>query len=326
MNEPIAQQVMGAAVSRAFRRTAPRNAPARLPPPLGDGHNEPAVGLGLEGISKNARKRIAREKRLADRKKARKEERRALRTRKKQQRKAEREAMLRELPAEERERVMKERIQTMRTGRAEDRERRAQVKDILENHTRFAVCIDLGWNDQMYEKEQKSLARQLAYSYNAMRRCAENNLVPLSMSITGIDDVIKPVMTSAAQGWETWPIKLSEKDLVDTHSRENLVYLTHDADDVLQALDPDAVYVIGGIVDRNRLRCATMDKANQLGIKTARLNLDRNISLQHGTPVLTVNHCVEILMYAANGMSWRDAYLKVLPVRKGLKTAEVKQE
>lgn len=317
---------MGATVSRAFWRTAPRNAPARLPPTPVDGRNEPVAGSGLGGISKNARKRIAREKRLTDRKKARKEQRRALKTHKQQQRKAEREANLRELPAQERERVVKERIQTMRAGRAEERERRAQVKDILENHTRFAVCVDLGWNDQMYEKEQKSLARQLAYSYNAMRRCVENNMVPLSMSITGIDDVIKPVMTFAAQGWETWPVKLSEQGLVDAHDREKLVYLTHDADDVLQTLDPDAVYVIGGIVDRNRLRCATMDKASHLGIKTARLNLDRNISLQHGTPVLTVNHCVEILIYAANGMSWRDAYLKVLPVRKGVKTAEIKEE
>lgn len=316
---------MGATLSRAFWRTAPRHAPARLPPTTGERRGDGTIHSGLEGISKNARKRIAREKRLADRKKARKEEQKAAKARKRQQRKEEREARLKELPAEERERVMQERILTMQAGRAEDKERRAQMKEALLNHTRYAVCIDLGWNDQMYEKEQKSLARQLAYSYNALRKCVENNMVPLSMSIAGIDDVIKPVMTFAAQGWETWPMKLSEKGLLETHDREKLVYLTHDAEEVLQTLDPEAVYVIGGIVDRNRLRCATMDKATKLSIKTARLNLDRNISLQHGTPVLTVNHCVEILVYAANGMSWRDAYLKVLPVRKGIKTAQLNE-
>ncbi|CDF33817.1 unnamed protein product [Chondrus crispus] len=316
---------MGVALSRLFWEKAPRDHGhvARLPAARGEREDGRRTGqTELQGISKNAQKKVAREKRLADRKKARKEEKKRQKALVKVQKRAERQARFEKLPAEERERAIQERAAAMKAGRAEEREKRAKVKDALQNRTRYSVCIDLGWNDQMFEKEQRSLARQLAYSYNALRKCVESDMVPLSMSIAGIDDVIKPVLSFSAQGWETWPVKLSENSLLETHEKEKMVYLTHDAEDVLQTMDPDAIYVVGGIVDRNRLRCATMDKATRLGIKTARLNLDRNISLQHGTPVLTVNHCVEILVNAANGMSWRDAYLKVLPVRKGISTAK----
>lgn len=313
---------MGASLSQLFR--GPTQANALPAPPVRNvsPYRGSTVGPTLQGISKNARKKVAREKQLKERKERRKAERRAEQARTKLRKRAEREESMKALPPEERDRIQRERVEAMRAGRAEEREKRAQIRQLLENRTRFAVCIDLGWNDHMFDKERKSLARQLAYSYSALRKCAEDGMTPLAMSITGVDDVMKPVMTYVAQGWDSWPVAMTDKELADFHNPEKLVYLTHDADEVLHSLDPDAVYVIGGIVDRNRLRCATIDKARKNGIKAARLNLDANISLQHGTPVLTVNHCVEILIYAANGMSWKDAYLKVLPVRKGVRTAD----
>lgn len=269
-------------------------------------------------VSKNALKRRAREQRLQERKKRRKDERRALKAQKKIDKRRERQENLRNFSPEEREKILAERIRVMREGRAQERARRAHVREILTTRTKYNVCIDLGWNQAMYEKEQKSLARQLAYSYNALRKTVDDGLVPIRLSICGIDDVIKPVLSFVANGWQSWPVQLSDKNLVETHDPRRLVYLTHESTDVLEELDPDDVYIIGGIVDRNRLKGATLSKAKELGIRTARLNLDSNLTLQHGTPVLTVNHCVEILTHAANGLTWKDAYRKVLPVRKGV--------
>lgn len=315
---------MGNKLSHVLNGSSP-NAPVPLPPTPPSSPPSPrkqrtdiAEAGRLEGISKNQRKKMDREKRLQERKRARKEQRRFYQAKRKAEKRAEREMYLNSLSAEEREQFKQERLEVMRAERAEERKRRAQIKDVLENHTRYAVCIDLGWNEQMVEKEQRSLARQLSYSYNVLRKCVENGKTPLAMSVTGVDSTIKPVLSFAAQGWETWPIKFSERSLIQYHDKNKLVYLTHDAKEVLHTLDPEMVYVIGGIVDRNRLVGATFSKAMDLKIKTARLNLDTEISIQHGTPVLTVNHCVEILVYAANGMTWKDAYKKVLPFRKGI--------
>ncbi|PXF43893.1 tRNA (guanine(9)-N1)-methyltransferase [Gracilariopsis chorda] len=304
---------MGAALSQLFR-------PPELHRTLSAPDHIPDQPQAVQTLSKNARKKLARQRRLQERKEARKAQRRELKAQQKIKKRQEREEALKHLTKDERESILRERIEHIQSGRAAEREKKAHVRSVLENHTKYNVCIDLGWNEQMFDKERKSLARQLAYSYSALRKAVEEGLTPVHLSIVGVDDVIRPALSCAAQGWDTWPVVLSEKGLVEVYDKKRLVYLTHDAEDVLETLDPSDVYVIGGLVDRNRLKGVTRQKADALSLRSARLNLNENISIQHGTPVLTVNHCVEILLHTANGLSWKDAYLKVLPLRKGVKS------
>lgn len=50
------------------------------------------------------------------------------------------------------------------------------------------------------------------------------------------------------------------------------------------------VYIIGGIVDRNRLKGITYKKAVEHGIETGKLPLDQVVNMGGATRVLTVNH------------------------------------
>lgn len=50
------------------------------------------------------------------------------------------------------------------------------------------------------------------------------------------------------------------------------------------------VYIIGGIVDRNRLKGITYKKAVEQGIETGKLPLDQVVNMGGATRVLTVNH------------------------------------
>ena len=53
--------------------------------------------------------------------------------------------------------------------------------------------------------------------------------------------------------------------------RDQLVYLSPEAPDVLTELKPSEVYVIGGLVDRHKIHGASLRRASALGIRSARL-------------------------------------------------------
>ena len=97
------------------------------------------------------------------------------------------------------------------------------------------------------------------------------------------------------------------------------MYLTSDSDHTLDHLDNTKTYVIGGIVDRNRLKGLTTTKARKMDIATARLPIDRFLHLC-ATKVLTCNHVFEILLkYRERDNDWKEALLEVLPARKDIR-------
>jgi tRNA (guanine9-N1)-methyltransferase len=74
-----------------------------------------------------------------------------------------------------------------------------------------------------------------------------------------------------------------------------LVYLTADSDNLITDLDTDKVYVIGGIVDHNRHKLLTYNKAKAQGIAHGRLPiLECGVKLSTSC-VLTVNHVLDII-------------------------------
>ena len=110
------------------------------------------------------------------------------------------------------------------------------------------------------------------------------------------------------------------------------VYLTGDSPNTLSTLDNNTTYIIGGIVDRNRLKRAAIDRAqsissndqSSLNITTARLPLDENCDFKGSTRILTCNHVFEILQkYRENGYKdWGKAIMEVLPCRKDVDEKE----
>ena len=104
-------------------------------------------------------------------------------------------------------------------------------------------------------------------------------------------------------------------DSGSTVQQKQLVYLTSDAEETLETLDPSCAYIIGGIVDRNRLKGATYKKAVSQQVRTAKLPIKENFQMK-ATHVLTVNHVFEILLNYSQCHSWPEAIVRVLPQRK----------
>ena len=97
--------------------------------------------------------------------------------------------------------------------------------------------------------------------------------------------------------------------------KDELVYLTADSPNTIETLDPSKIYIIGGIVDRNRYKNLTLNRATEHGVATAKLPIGNIIQL-YSSPVLTVNHVMGMLIKYGETRDWRVAVESVVPQRK----------
>jgi tRNA (guanine9-N1)-methyltransferase len=182
----------------------------------------------------------------------------------------------------------------------------------------FQVSLDCAYESSMTAKEINSLASQIRYCYSNNRR----NFHPCLLSATSLDGATMKHLENV-QGYEEWKHRaftFTTQPLEEYYKSDlaNIVYLTSDSKNTLQHLDDSKIYVIGGIVDRNRLQKAALDRAESLGVATAKLPLDEHLKAMKTTRVLTCNHVFDILLkYREHGRDWKKALQEVLPERKG---------
>jgi len=209
----------------------------------------------------------------------------------------------------------------------------------------FQVCVDCAFEASMTPKEINSLATQLRFCYSVNRRNPHPcRLAATSVSgttlehlqkVSGFEEWSKRAFTVTSESLEVFypnnqrqpeqPTRSDDEPNPGTSTQlnNNILYLTSDSETVLQDLDDTKIYVIGGIVDRNRLRRAALDRANELGVTTARLPIDEHMQMGEATRVLTVNTVFELLLkYREHGRDWKKALLEVLPHRKDAKVLE----
>ena len=87
----------------------------------------------------------------------------------------------------------------------------------------------------------------------------------LQLHLLGVDcdENFVKMMDIHAAGWDVWDLHKNSK----LEDLENCVYLTAEAEETLDAVSPGVVYVIGGLVDRNRLPGVCSERAKSLGMK-----------------------------------------------------------
>ena len=91
-----------------------------------------------------------------------------------------------------------------------------------------------------------------------------------------------------------WTLKSNEEDVLEVAKQMNKkpVYLSPDAPEPLTHIDPDAVYIIGGLVDRTVIRNASYNRAEQLGIPAVCLPIREMMKSRH---CLNLDHVVMMI-------------------------------
>ena len=90
-------------------------------------------------------------------------------------------------------------------------------------------------------------------------------------------------------GCNNWGAELLEDDYLEKYNNEHLVYLSADAEEELDKIEEDKIYIIGGLVDHNRLINATKNKALLQNITLKKLPIQNHLQLKTSA-VLAINH------------------------------------
>jgi tRNA (guanine9-N1)-methyltransferase len=114
----------------------------------------------------------------------------------------------------------------------------------------------------------------------------------------------------------TKPTSLPPSDLSALHAQAETIYLSADSDYTLTELKPFSTYIIGGLVDKNREKGICASRAAAAGVKTARLPIGDYLAMA-SRKVLTTNHVHEIMLKWLECGDWGEAFMSVIPKRKG---------
>lgn len=114
------------------------------------------------------------------------------------------------------------------------------------------------------------------YSYAANGRAE----TPCRLSLTGCKGEIRSQLEKIS-GFNNWVMHKEEKSYIEVFQdrKEDLVYLTADSGTLLEKLDISKIYVVGGLVDRNRWKGLTAEKAMNQGIATAKLPIGEHMKM-----------------------------------------------
>ncbi|KAK5699829.1 tRNA (guanine(9)-N(1))-methyltransferase [Elasticomyces elasticus] len=113
------------------------------------------------------------------------------------------------------------------------------------------------------------------------------------------------------------PLSSDDADKMKALKEEGeVVYLSSEASETLTELKPYSTYIIGGLVDKNREKGICYKRATRKGVRTAKLPIGEYLQMS-SRKVLATNHVNEIMMKWLESGDWADAFMKVIPKRKG---------
>ena len=208
----------------------------------------------------------------------------------------------------------------------------------------LTVIFDCDWDNLMFDQELKSLGTQLTRCY------ADNRQAPfrthLSVSSFGgkLKERFDGVLAKQYLGWQHFQffqedvVAVAEKakgwmkakdggrvagalveegkDTAQLEAEGEIVYLSSESEVTLDRLKPYSTYIIGGLVDKNRHKGICHKKATELGIKTAKLPISEFLEMK-SRQVLATNHVLEIMLKWLEVGDWGEAFMEVMPKRKG---------
>lgn len=177
------------------------------------------------------------------------------------------------------------------------------------------LVVDLDYEEHMSRKERQNCAYQLQMMMSANRKHQDPYSLELHNAPQTQDTMARLLRYVPTLYKPEFPVVVNPDSYLEKYPRERLVYLTPHCREELITYDHNAVYIIGGIVDKSSGEPLSLAKAKREGIRMKKLPLDRYLSWKLGNKCLTLNQTIEIMLDFKMTGDWPYA-LRHVPRRK----------
>ena len=114
--------------------------------------------------------------------------------------------------------------------------------------------------------------------------------------------------------YQHWALTAHEEEVSifgkDFHER--LVYLSPDAEETLDTVDEEDIFILGGLIDRTVIKDASLMRAKELGVKAKRLPITQYMK---GRACLNLDHVVSMVCKFKETGDWKTAFDFAAPKR-----------
>ena len=212
----------------------------------------------------------------------------------------------------------------------------------------ITIVIDCGFDELMQENERKSLGSQVTRCYSDNHKAPYQAHLAISSFGGHLKERFDTLLSGNHRSWKgvrfldgdfvaaagqakSWMQAPEGGTLAGALSRigtsnhddnsegtgnGETIYLTSDSPNTLSTLKPYSIYIIGGLVDKNRYKGICYKKAMEAGVKTAKLPIGDYMQM-NSRFVLATNHVSEIIVRWLDCGDWGKAFDRVVPKRKG---------
>ncbi|KAH0628466.1 hypothetical protein JD844_009679 [Phrynosoma platyrhinos] len=182
------------------------------------------------------------------------------------------------------------------------------------------LCIDLSMTRHMTKKEISRLAIQIRRLYGSNKKSQS----PFWLYLTGFveNSPIYEACLRMNDGFTNYLMDVTPESYLDLFPLETIVYLTPDAENALEEVDPQKVYILGGLVDESIQKRLTLHKAQEEHLQTARLPIQeymvKNINAKnYYSTTLAINQVFDALSTFYVTKSWEEALKAAVSLGKG---------
>jgi ribonuclease P protein 1 len=178
------------------------------------------------------------------------------------------------------------------------------------------LVIDCSYDEHMTFREADNCAKQLCFTF-AMNRLHDQ---PLDLHYCNLDTENtksgKKLLNHIPTMYNPeFPMNVHKESYMDLFDKEKLVYLTPHCRNDLVEYNHDDIYIVGAMVDKANNEPISLAKAKKLGLRMAKLPLNRYLHWGIGGKSLAINQMVEIMLEMRTTNDWNQA-LRFVPRRK----------